>query len=269
MAYLWLTWVLGRFPWTRPWGEELGQFFFLGGEGLRSRCSPAAPRPRHRDVHRPPHATPRETVERVLRRDRGRAVERLRSPRRNGQADAAHRRHAILWIFALIMAYPYLPGSGSEAFKGVGVDGRPDGLHRLERRSSASSASGFMILYARTSSGSASYVRRRATWRERSRSSSASSPRRSRRPGTTEIVTIPNAVLASATLTKNYSRCRRTRTGSLLATRASRSATTRPWRQVEALLLLAADRTEGLKKEPGPVRPPAGPSTDFYVEYEV
>jgi small-conductance mechanosensitive channel len=27
----------------------------------------------------------------------------------------------IIWIFALIAAYPYLPGSGSEAFKGISV----------------------------------------------------------------------------------------------------------------------------------------------------
>jgi hypothetical protein len=28
---------------------------------------------------------------------------------------------AALWVFALVMAYPYIPGSKSEAFKGVSV----------------------------------------------------------------------------------------------------------------------------------------------------
>ena len=27
----------------------------------------------------------------------------------------------LLWLFALIVAYPYLPGSGTDAFKGVSV----------------------------------------------------------------------------------------------------------------------------------------------------
>ena len=55
----------------------------------------------------------------------------------------------IFWIFALIMAYPYLPGSGSEAFKGVGV---MVGL-MVSIGSSAvigQLASGYMIMYSRT-----------------------------------------------------------------------------------------------------------------------
>ncbi len=55
----------------------------------------------------------------------------------------------VFWIFALIMAYPYLPGSGSEAFKGVGV---MVGL-MVSIGSSAligQLASGFMIMYSRT-----------------------------------------------------------------------------------------------------------------------
>ena len=28
---------------------------------------------------------------------------------------------AIIWLFALVAAYPYIPGSDSEAFKGIGV----------------------------------------------------------------------------------------------------------------------------------------------------
>jgi hypothetical protein len=42
------------------------------------------------------------------------------------------RRIASLavWIFALVMAYPYLPGSGTEAFKGPFGARRPHGFHR-------------------------------------------------------------------------------------------------------------------------------------------
>jgi small-conductance mechanosensitive channel len=39
-----------------------------------------------------------------------------------------------------------------------------------------------------------------------------------------------------------------------------------PWRQVEALLLLAADRTEGVRREPAPAVLQVG-LEDFYVRY--
>ncbi len=56
---------------------------------------------------------------------------------------------AVIWLFALVMAYPYLPGSGSAAFQGVSV------LVGLMLSLGASSivsqgASGLILTYSRT-----------------------------------------------------------------------------------------------------------------------
>ena len=81
-----------------------------------------------------------------------------------------------------------------------------------------------------------------------------------------EEVTIPNAVVVAA-ITKNYSAAPESPDGSSSTTLTIGYDT--PWRQVEALLLLAAaDRTPGLRKSPRPVVLQRA-LTDFYVEYEL
>ena len=51
--------------------------------------------------------------------ERGR-VDGALAPSGNRAADAPLST-ALLWLFALVVAYPYMPGSQTEAFKGVGV----------------------------------------------------------------------------------------------------------------------------------------------------
>jgi small-conductance mechanosensitive channel len=81
-----------------------------------------------------------------------------------------------------------------------------------------------------------------------------------------ELITIPNAVLVG-TATKNYSRLAAEGTGVILYTSVTIGYDT-PWRQVHALLVMAADRTPGLRREPRPfVRQTA--LSDFYVEYQL
>jgi small-conductance mechanosensitive channel len=80
-----------------------------------------------------------------------------------------------------------------------------------------------------------------------------------------ETVTIPNAVLAGQ-ITKNYSQATDPN-GIVLGTSITIGYDT-PWRQVEGLLLLAAERTPGLKREPAPWVLQRS-LTDFYVDYEV
>jgi small-conductance mechanosensitive channel len=77
-----------------------------------------------------------------------------------------------------------------------------------------------------------------------------------------EEVTIPNAVVVSGN-TVNYSRLEKD--GVYAATAVTIGYDT-PWRQVEAMLLAAADETPGLRHD----RPPRVLQTalsDFYVEY--
>ncbi|XLM20665.1 mechanosensitive ion channel family protein, partial [Chromobacterium piscinae] len=78
-------------------------------------------------------------------------------------------------------------------------------------------------------------------------------------------ITIPNAVTVGG-LVSNYSRHHAT-AGAMIATRVTIGYDT-PWRQVEALLELAARRTAGID----PALPPQVRKLalqDFYIEYEL
>jgi small-conductance mechanosensitive channel len=78
-----------------------------------------------------------------------------------------------------------------------------------------------------------------------------------------EEVTIPNAVMVSHLVT-NYSRFAET-DGVFVPTSITIGYDT-PWRQVQALMLLAASRTPGVRRTPAPVvRQPS--LQDFYVQY--
>jgi len=166
----------------------------------------------------------------------------------------------VLWIFALIMAFPYLPGSGTDAFKGVSVV-----LGVMISLGSTTIVgqvfSGFMLLYARVFK-IGDYVRIGDV--EGTVEAQGLFATKITTPWNDEL-SIPNAVVASATL-RNHSRSKRPG-GPLLATRVTIGYDA-AWRQVESLLLLAADRTEGLSKDPAPfVR--HWSLQDFYVEYEL
>jgi small-conductance mechanosensitive channel len=78
-----------------------------------------------------------------------------------------------------------------------------------------------------------------------------------------EEVTIPNAVVVSQTTT-DYSRLSDTE-GVFTPTSVTIGYDT-AWRQVHSLLLLAAERTAGLRPEPKPIVLQAG-LEDFYVKY--
>jgi len=80
-----------------------------------------------------------------------------------------------------------------------------------------------------------------------------------------EEVTVPNAVVVGHKLT-NYSE-RAESKGAVASTTLTIGYDT-PWRQVHALLSLAASRTPGVRKEPRPVVLQRALS-DFYVEYEL
>jgi small-conductance mechanosensitive channel len=80
-----------------------------------------------------------------------------------------------------------------------------------------------------------------------------------------EEVTIPNAVLVESTI-KNYSR-QFGGHSALLSTKITIGYDT-PWRQVQAMLLIAASQTDGLLASPKPYVVQRALS-DFYVEYEL
>ncbi len=119
-GYLYLTYVLTRFPFTRPWGEALGGY--LGHTLGRMGLGPLRAIPGLFTV----------ALIVVVTRFGARllqalfdAVERgaVELPGVHPETAAPTRRIlvALLWLFAMVVAYPYLPGSGSDVFKGVSV----------------------------------------------------------------------------------------------------------------------------------------------------
>jgi small-conductance mechanosensitive channel len=256
---VWITFVLGRFPLTAPWADVLTDraLGILSTVGLAALASiPGL-----------------ATVAAILLLARVFAgflsgvfdrVERgaLTLPGVYPETVAATRKLvlALVWLIALAASYPYIPGSSSEAFKGlsllVGV------MLSLGSTGLVSQAmSGLAVIYSRALTagdvvrvgdveGVVSEVGLLAT-------------KIVTIPG--EEVTVPNSVLLAGSV-RNFTRLGRAE-GPLVGTKVTIGYDA-PWRQVHALLLGAAGATPGLKREPAPyvLQRALG---DFYVEYEL
>jgi small-conductance mechanosensitive channel len=162
--------------------------------------------------------------------------------------------------FALVVAYPYIPGSGTAAFQGVSLF---IGIIFSLGSSAAISniIAGYMMTYRRAlkvgdrvkigdTTGDVIDTRLQVTHL---------------RSYKNEEIIIPNALLLAGEVL-NYSSLSRTH-GLILHTEVGIGYDT-PWRQVEAMLLTAAGRTEGLLAEPPPFVL-AKRLGDFAVTYEV
>ncbi len=166
----------------------------------------------------------------------------------------------LLVAFAVIVAYPYIPGSGSEAFKGVslfiGV------IFSLGSSSVIGNViAGYTMTYRRAFKvgdrvkigdylGDVETVRVLVTYL---------------RTPKNEVVAIPNSSILNGEVV-NYSTLAKQQ-GLILHTTVGIGYET-PWRQVEAMLLQAAERTPGLLREPSPfVR--HNSLGDFCVVYEI
>jgi len=166
----------------------------------------------------------------------------------------------IVWVFALAMAYPYLPGAQTEAFKGLSVlIGLMVSLGGAGVIGQA--FSGFILMYVRLFRRG-DYVRigdNEGTVTELGMFATRI------RTGLGEEISISNAAVLAATI-KNYSRAV-PGTGFVLDSTVTIGYST-PWRQVEAMLKEAALRTDGIAHEPPPAVRQTGLS-DFYVEYRL
>ena len=162
---------------------------------------------------------------------------------------------ALLWVFAAVMAYPYLPGSGTDAFKGASVF-LGVVLSLVSSGLVNQVMSNFMITYSRALHVN-DYVRVSDVEGTVIHLGVLSTKLRTPRG---EEVTIPNAVVISNTTT-NYSK----HDGVYVATNVTIGYDT-PWRQVQSLLLMAAERTPSVLSNPAPkVR--QSELQDFYVKY--
>ncbi len=257
LLYLWLDFSFMQFPYTRPWGEQLHDFLTSGIKAIALTV-----------VNFIPGlviVAAIFVITRFLTRS-GRlffdAVEsgRVIVPGLYAETAQPTRRivTVILWLFALVMMYPYLPGSDSDAFKGVSVF-----VGLLLSIGSAGTVnqavSGLMLMYSR-SLRVGDYVQIGET--EGTVVTLGMFSTRIRTPRG-EIVSLPNAVIVGTT-TKNYSR--EAETGGVILTTTVTIGYNAPWRQVHAMLIEAAGRTPGLLKDPSPfVRQRS--LSDFYVEY--
>lgn len=166
----------------------------------------------------------------------------------------------LVVAFAAVIAYPYIPGSGSEAFKGVSIF-----LGVIISLGSSSVIANMIAGYTMT------YRRafRVGDWIQIGRMSGGVVDTgvlvtRLRSLKNEEIV-VPNSLILNSSVV-NRSTMAKER-GLILHTKVGIGYEV-PWRQVNAMLLMAAGRTPGLRPEPSPfvLQSKLG---EFAVEYEL
>ena len=169
-------------------------------------------------------------------------------------------RFALI-AMALVIAYPYIPGSGSEAFKGIGV------VVGLMFSLGSASIVGNLVaglgIAFRRAFRVGDRVRIGETIGEVTQVELLTTYLRS--PKNEQIV-IPNSLILNNEVV-NYSALVRSGAGLIVHTNVGIGYET-PWRQVEAMLVQAARRTPGIRAEPEPfvLQRSLG---DFAVNYEI
>lgn len=256
---LWAVFVLGRFALTRPWAERSREWLLDVAGRFFSAIAAAVPGLLTVALI--------FVLARVLQRAAALALQRVERGELQFaglDADTAGptRRIAgfVIWLFALAIAYPFLPGADSEAFKGVSV------LAGLMLSLGASGVvgqvvSGLSLMYSRTLrvgeyvkigeiEGTVSALGLFAT---------------KLHTGMGEEVCLPNAVVFGQPV-RNFSRL--VADGQFVLHTAVTIGYATPWRQVHAMLLEAARRTPGVAQQPAPYVVQTALS-DFYVEYRL
>ncbi|TDN51787.1 mechanosensitive ion channel-like protein [Buttiauxella sp. JUb87] len=257
--YIWVSWVLRLFPWTRIWGMELGSYAIGLLQLMGLAALSALPGLVIVIVIFIITALVTRLLRLVLRR-----VEtgQLHLPGLHPDTVGVTRKliSVVIWLFALSAAYPFLPGANSLAFKGISVFfGLMLTLGSAGLMNHA--MSGLVLTYSRAlrkgeviriadHEGVVSEVGMLATkilTRENYE------------------VTVPNAVVVSGRIV-NLSATLKGE-GVNMTTSVTIGYDT-PWRQVEAMLELAASRTPGINRDIPPlVRQLA--LQDWYVAYEL
>jgi len=259
LTYAWLTSVLTRFPYTRPWGESLRGALVAIGTAAAAKISAAMP---NLFIVLVIALITRFLVKLATLFFAGMEEGRFTPGWMHPDTAAPTRRIvvALLWVGALVVVYPYMPGSQSEAFKGVTVFvgliislGSTGVMNQI--------LSGLMVTYSRalkvgdfvkvaSIEGTVTELGTLAT--------RVTTPRN-------EEITIPNSLVLSDATT-NYSR-NNAEQGVFTSTGVTIGYDT-PWRQVHSLLQLAASRTDGIRADPKPHVMQVA-LEDFYVNYRL
>jgi len=258
-AYVCLTFVLGSFPYTAPWGAALAGNLIRLFEELGQRAVEATPGILTVAVIFMIAHMATRLLSAFLR-----AVEEDRISAPFLYPDTARATRwlllAVIWLFALAIAYPYIPGSNSAAFQGISIiAGLMVSLGSAGIVNQA--MNGLVLVYSRAlihgdvvkigdEKGVVTSVGLLSTKIETCRS---------------EEITIPNSLVVSAQI-KNFSR-RAPSDGAAITARISIGYDT-SWRQVVAMLTQAAKNTNGIRPDIAPYvlqRELA----EFYVNYDL
>jgi small-conductance mechanosensitive channel len=259
LGYLWLVYLLEQFPYSAAWGNQLGEFlvslFWDFGRGalaaipgliavviviLLARWCVRVVNVVFKEMDRGKLSLP------GLEPETARTTQTLLI--------------AAIWLFALVVAYPFIPGSDTEAFKGLSVLvglmitlGSTGLINQV--------ISGLFVIYSR-SLRPGDYVRigdiDGQVMNIGFLATKLKTPRQ-------EEITLPHSVLVGAATT-NYSRL--AGDDGMVVTVSVTIGYAVPWRQVHSLLLLGAARTRGIRSEPPP-RVLQRELSDFYVQYHL
>ncbi len=257
IVYIFLTFIFSLFPYTQPWSKELSEYLLdllqrIGQSILKSIPGLA-------------------TVAVIFFLARlvnniissfFKGIEQNTIPIKWFEPETAKATRMIvvllIWVFAFIFAYPMIPGSDTKAFQGVSVFlglmisiGSSGLIGQL--------VGGLIAVYMK-SFRKGDYIRigeHEGVIKELGLLAAKILSTRD------ELITIPNILLISST-TINYSR-QTDLNGSAVTTNVTIGYDT-PWRQVHAMLEIAAGKTKGIKSSPKPFVIQKALS-DFYVEY--
>jgi small-conductance mechanosensitive channel len=257
LANLWVTFVLKRFPYTYPWGDQLDDYLW----GIGSKVGLSI-------LHAIPSVFMLVLIYMITRlvvrwtRALFDAVRegRFELPGVDAETAGATERLVVLfiWLLAVAIAFPYIPGSDGAAFKGLSVLlGVMLSLGSSNVVSQA--ASGYILIFSKALRAN-DYVR--VGDYEGMVLSLGVLSTKIRTPRDEEI-NVPNAVIVGS-ITKNYTRLNREKGAPLTITVTI--GYNAPWRQVHEMLLQAAARTTGVRKTPEP-RVLQTALSDFFVEY--
>ena len=259
IVYVYLNFVLGLYPWSRPLAQQLFALFLHPLYTIGTAVLSAMPNLVFLAILI-------MLTRYVLKAARFffAGLDRGTITLANFDRDWAWPTYRIIRVliiaFTLVVAYPYIPGSGSEAFKGVSLF---LGIIFSLGSSSviASLIAGYTMTYRRAFKvgdriqvndliGDVVEMRLLVT--------------RLRTVKNEEIV-VPNSLILNSHV-MNYSTLAQS-CGLILHTTVGIGYET-PWRQVEAMLRVAAERTPGLLQEPPPfvLQKSLG---DFAVTYEL
>lgn len=257
--YFWLSWLFRQFPWTRIWGESLGNWSVDVLQKISLSVISAFPGLAIVLIIFLITAFILKLLKVLLKR-----VEsgQLEIPGLHRETVGATRKliSVMVWLFALSAAYPFLPGANSLAFKGISIF-----FGLMLTLGSAGvmnhAMSGLVLIYSRAlrkgdviriadNEGQVSEVGMLATkiiTREN------------------YIVTVPNAVVVSGKITNLSAQ---NPGGGVNLTTSITIGYDTPWRQVHAMLELAASRTEGVDHQSPPLVRQLS-LMDWYIAYEL